>query len=89
MPHKPSPHKRRRRPRRPPAPPSCLSVEQFCEGHGISKAHFYRLRAQGLTPTEFKLGARTLITQESAEAWRRERSQPGKRNPATAIPAVI
>jgi hypothetical protein len=88
MSRKPSLHKRRRRPRRQPGPPNCLSVEQFCEGHGISKAHFYRLRVHGLTPTEFKLGARTLITQESAEAWRRERSQPRKRGkPATAIAA--
>jgi hypothetical protein len=40
-------------------------------------------------PVEFRLGTRVLITREAAEAWRRERSQPGKRNPATAIPAAI
>jgi hypothetical protein len=39
-------------------------------------------------PVEFRLGTRVLITRESAEAWRRERSQPGKRgNPATLINA--
>ena len=79
--------RRRRRPQ-PFLQRDCLSIDQFCESHGISRPHFYRLRAQGLTPTEFRLGTRVLITKEAAEAWRRERSQPRKRgNPATAITA--
>ena len=72
--------------RRPPPPPlDCFSIDQFCARHGISRPHFYRLRMQGLTPDEIKLGSRILIAKEAAEAWRRERSQPRKRsNPAAA-----
>jgi len=72
--------------RQPPVPLDCYSIDQWRERNGgISRAHFYRLRAQGLTPVEFRLGTRVLITREAAEAWRRERSQPRKRsNPAAA-----
>jgi predicted DNA-binding transcriptional regulator AlpA len=76
--------------RRPPPPPplDCFSIDQFCARHGISRPHFYRLRMQGLTPDEIKLGSRILIAKEAAEAWRRERSQPRKRsNPATMTAA--
>jgi predicted DNA-binding transcriptional regulator AlpA len=67
----------------------CYSILEFCRRHGFSRPHFYRLRAQGLTPVEFRLGNRVLITREAAQAWRAERSQPHKRgNPATAITAT-
>jgi predicted DNA-binding transcriptional regulator AlpA len=67
----------------------CYSILEFCRRHGFSRPHFYRLRAQGLTPVEFRLGTRVLITREAAEAWRRERSQPRKRgNPVTATNAA-
>jgi predicted DNA-binding transcriptional regulator AlpA len=67
----------------------CYSVVEFCRRHGISRPHFYRLRRLGLTPPELRLGTRLLISRESAEAWRRERSQPRRRsNPATAITAT-
>jgi hypothetical protein len=32
---------------------------------------FYKLRKQGRGPVETKLGARTLVSAESAAAWRR------------------
>jgi len=78
----------RRRPQ--PLPQlDCLSIDQFCERHGISRPHYYRLREHGLTPVEFRLGTRVLITREAAQAWRAERSQPRKRsNPATATAAI-
>ncbi len=41
-------------------------IESFCKRHGISKATFY----QGLVPSTFKIGNRTLIGKESAAAWR-------------------
>jgi hypothetical protein len=67
----------------------CYSILEFCRRHGFSRPHFYRLRIQGLTPVEFRLGNRVLITREAAEAWRRERSRSRKRsNPATAITAT-
>jgi hypothetical protein len=78
--------------RQPPVPLDCYSIDQWRERNGgISRAHFYRLRAQGLTPVEFRLGTRVLITREAAEAWRRERSQPHKHkrgNPDTATVAA-
>jgi hypothetical protein len=36
---------------------------------------FYKLRAQGLAPTCFKVGTRTLISREAAARWRAAREQ--------------
>ena len=58
---------------RPPTPRLALSIPEFCEAHGISEAFFYKLKRQGEGPREMKVGARTLITLESAAEWRRER----------------
>jgi predicted DNA-binding transcriptional regulator AlpA len=80
---------RQRRRAAAPPPLDCYSILQFCERHGISRPHFYRLREKGLTPVEFRLGTRVLITREAADAWRAERSRPSKRNPAAAIPTAI
>ena len=57
----------------PPTPRLALSIPEFCEAHGISEGFFYKLKKQGEGPREMKLGARTLITLESAAEWRRER----------------
>ena len=58
---------------RPPTPRLVLSIPEFCEAHGISEGFFYKLKKQGEGPREMKVGARTLITLESAAEWRRER----------------
>jgi predicted DNA-binding transcriptional regulator AlpA len=47
------------------------SVDQFCAAHSISRATFYNLRKAGKGPSEMKVGNRTLISEEAAEAWRR------------------
>jgi predicted DNA-binding transcriptional regulator AlpA len=47
------------------------SVDEFCRSHGICRATFYNLRKAGDGPVEMKIGARTLISVEAAEAWRR------------------
>jgi len=49
------------------------SIAEFCERHGISIPMYYKLREQGLTPLEFRVGVRVLISKEAAAAWRRER----------------
>jgi hypothetical protein len=49
------------------------SIAEFCERHRISVPLYYKLRQQGLTPTEIRLGTRVLISRESAATWRRER----------------
>jgi predicted DNA-binding transcriptional regulator AlpA len=46
----------------------CYSVLEFCRRHGFSRPHYYRLREDGLTPDEIRLGTRVLITKEAAEA---------------------
>jgi hypothetical protein len=49
------------------------SVEEFCERHRISRAHFYNEVRDRRGPRLMKVGARTLITKEAAADWRRER----------------
>jgi hypothetical protein len=58
-----------------PGDREAYSVEAFARAHSISVAMFYKLRAQGLAPTCFKVGARTLISHEAAARWRVEREQ--------------
>ena len=58
---------------RPPTPRLALSIPEFCKAHGISEGFFYKLKKQGEGPREMKVGARTLITFESAAEWRRAR----------------
>jgi len=64
---------------RPSTPRLALSIPEFCEAHGISEGFFYKLKKQGEGPREMKVGARTLITFESAAEWRRMReNQQGR-----------
>jgi predicted DNA-binding transcriptional regulator AlpA len=55
------------------APRLALSIREFCRAHGISEGFFYKLKKQGEGPREMKVGARTLISFESAAEWRRAR----------------
>jgi predicted DNA-binding transcriptional regulator AlpA len=57
----------------PPTPRLALSIPEFCKAHGISEGFFYKLKKQGEGPREMKVGARTLISFESAAEWRRAR----------------
>jgi predicted DNA-binding transcriptional regulator AlpA len=47
-----------------------FSVPDFCRSHGISRALFYKLHAQGKAPPICKIGSRSLISAEDAAAWR-------------------
>ena len=54
------------------------------EAHGISEGMFYKMKKQGITPREMKVGTRTLIAFEAAADWQREReaasvAEPGPR----------
>ena len=54
------------------------------EAHGISEGIFYKMKKQGITPREMKVGTRTPITFEAAADWQREReaasvAEPGPR----------
>ena len=46
------------------------SVAEFCHQHGISRGTFYKLAKEGRAPKLAKIGRRTLISSESAAAWR-------------------
>lgn len=46
------------------------SIPAFCATHSISRALFYILLKDGRGPAIMKVGRRTLITSESATAWR-------------------
>lgn len=50
---------------------SAHSVAEFCASYSISKALLYKLWREGFGPAHFKLGRRTLISAEAAEAWQR------------------
>ena len=56
-----------------PTPRLALGIPEFCKAHGISEGFFYKLKKQGEGPREMKVGARTLISCESAAEWRRAR----------------
>lgn len=58
----------------PPTPQKlAMSIPEFCQAHSISTALFFKLKRKGLTPRTMKVGTRTLITFESAAAWREGR----------------
>jgi hypothetical protein len=59
--------------RGPPTPAAAYSIAAFCVAHDISESFYFKLREQGLGPREMRVGARVLISLESAERWRRER----------------
>src|SRR5215471_1565870 len=56
-----------------PPPRLALSILEFCDAHGISEGFYYKLKKQREGPREMKVGARTLISFESAAEWRRAR----------------
>lgn len=62
--------------------PQALDVPTFCLLHSISRAMLYQLWRHGHGPEVMKIGTRTLISKESAEAWRNRMQdatqQPGK-----------
>jgi predicted DNA-binding transcriptional regulator AlpA len=50
---------------------ACYSVDEFCSAHAISRAMFYKLRADGKAPPTMAVGSRTLVSYEAAADWRR------------------
>jgi hypothetical protein len=56
-------------------PPLAMSIREFCAAHRISEDMFYKMRRQGWGPRIMKVGSRTLISHESAAAWRKAREE--------------
>lgn len=48
------------------------SIGEFCRDHNISVPFYYKLKATGKAPVEMHVGARRLISDESAAAWRKQ-----------------
>jgi len=67
--------KYRRKP--PSADPHALatSIKEFCRLHGISEDMYFKMRREGWGPRTMKVGSRTLISHESAAAWRKAREE--------------
>jgi len=51
------------------------NVLGFCLAHGISRSTFYAQLTAGQGPRIMKVGARTLISVEAAQSWRRARER--------------
>lgn len=51
----------------------CYTVKEFCARHRIGLSTYYRIRADGRGPDEFRVGTKVLITKESAARWRAAR----------------
>jgi hypothetical protein len=62
------------------------SIPEFCYENGISRSHYYVLKALGLGPHEMRLGRRVLVTTDAAEEWRRARE--AETTPPSAVGAA-
>ena len=71
-----------------PSPRFALSIPEFCAAHGFSEGMFYKMKKEGLTPREMKIGTRTLITFEAAAKWRAEREAASTAPPEKAAPSA-
>ena len=49
------------------------TIYEFCELERISRSHLYSLWKKGRGPTFYRVGSRRRISQQSREAWQRER----------------
>jgi predicted DNA-binding transcriptional regulator AlpA len=58
-----------------PQPPKlALTVQEFCQSHGIGVTLFYELLKSGSAPRTMRVGGRRLISIEEAQRWREERT---------------
>jgi hypothetical protein len=61
---------RKRMPRNRGPPSLAFTIQEFCDAHRISRAHYYNLKRRGLGPVETDVGGVIIITKESAAVWR-------------------
>jgi hypothetical protein len=52
-----------------------MSIHAFCARHDISEDMYFKMQREGWGPRVMRVGARTLISIESAADWRREREE--------------
>jgi len=61
-----------------------MSIHAFCALHGISEDMYFKMQREGWGPTTMKVGTRTLISHESAAAWRKAREEAAANEEAAA-----
>src|SRR5262249_17040359 len=66
--------------RGPPVAPAAYSIRTFCAAHHLSESMYFKLKNQGLAPSEMRVGSRVLISFESAAEWRRQREAAAARS---------
>lgn len=47
------------------------TIPQFCDGHNVSRTHYYALLKEGKGPRMMRVGRRHLISAEAAADWRK------------------
>jgi hypothetical protein len=60
--------------------PACFTMGEFCLAHRIGLNTYYRLRKAGKGPVEMRVGAKVLISKESAAHWRAARDAEAKKD---------
>jgi hypothetical protein len=65
--------KYRRKPKSADPQALAMSIYAFCVRHDISEDMYFKMQREGWGPRVMRVGARVLISLESAERWRRER----------------
>lgn len=58
-----------------PTEPLAYTIPQLCDAVGISRRHYFTLKAKGQGPTESRLGRRAVVTPPNATAWLKSREQ--------------
>lgn len=52
---------------------AAYTIREFCKAYPISEAMYFKLRAAGGGPREFRVGRKVMISIEAAADWRRGR----------------
>lgn len=52
---------------------TAFTIDEWCTANRMCRATFYNLMKSGKGPVIMKVGSKTLISVEAAEAWRRQR----------------
>jgi hypothetical protein len=60
------------------------TIPEFCKQHRFSVAFFYKLKDAGKAPRVTNIGARRIITDEDAAAWRKAMAEASSDQAAAA-----
>jgi len=47
-----------------------LSIDEFCEAEGITRAFFYKLKDKGQAPVTYNIGRLVRVSPDAHSAWR-------------------